>query len=95
MRKCDTCGNEFGVGDWPWCPHEFIGGDFGEEPLEPYMDEHITKKSAPGESPEPYGPVITTRGERRKLMREQNLEYRPKQYPYGAGRRLYFDMKKG
>ena len=62
--KCDSCGAELKIGEWPWCPH----GDarhFGEDPIEPYIDENLG-----------HEPVeITSRAQRRKIMYERNLEY--------------------
>jgi hypothetical protein len=26
MTRCETCGAEYEVGDWPWCPHGAYGG---------------------------------------------------------------------
>lgn len=81
---CDDCGKERFPGDWPHCPH----GDarnFGEKPLEPYFDEHISER----------GEWITTRGQRSKMMREGGLEYRKKRtdlLPHGNG---FVDMGRG
>jgi hypothetical protein len=89
MTKCSTCGIEYGIGDWPWCPHG-DGRGFGEEPLEPYLDEHLTSEVAPDESDMPYGIEMTTRSQRRKIMDRNELEYRPK-VKVGT---LFFDMGK-
>ena len=62
--KCDDCGAELQVGQWPWCPHE-DAHNFGEAPLEPYWDEHLDSN-----------PIhVTTRHERRQIMARNNLEY--------------------
>ena len=79
---CDDCGVVRGVGDWPYCPHE--SGHFGEEPLEPYFDEHITAR----------GEYITSRGQRRKIMDRDHLEFRRKRTDLVAGLKNYFDMSK-
>ena len=64
--KCDRCNAELKVGDWPFCPHEHVDHcQLGEEPLEPYWDHNL--------APDPV--YITTRGERRKLMSKNHLEY--------------------
>lgn len=76
--KCEKCGAEIVIGSWPWCPHGF--GNNLEEPLEPYVDWNITDA--------PEGIEIRTRGERRKLMDEAKLEYRPKAKVGG----LFFDL---
>ena len=90
MVKCDKCGDWYGISDWPYCPHEYAVG-FGEEPLSPYIDEHLTKEVSPREDDTPYGPEITTRAQRRKIMYANNLEYRPKK-KVGT---LFFDMGSG
>jgi hypothetical protein len=61
---CDKCGAELTIGAWPWCPHQDAHG-FGDAPLEPYFDEHI---SASGE-------YITSRGQRRAIMSKNHLDY--------------------
>ena len=73
------------IGDYPFCPHDNVQGclQMGEEPMEAYVDDNITS--------DPNGVLITTRGERRKLMAQHNLEYR-KKAPKPGGR-LFFDMK--
>lgn len=57
------------IGDWPFC-----GGDptkhepalhFGDDPITPYVDENI----------DTYPVEIRTRGERRRLMTKNNLDY--------------------
>lgn len=77
---CDECGKERRCGDWPQCPH--IPGLFGEEPLEPYFDEHISES----------GELITTRGQRAAIMRREGLEFRKKRTDLLTGRRIHFDM---
>ena len=84
MVKCEKCGRPVTIGAWPWCPHEHVE-KFGEDPLEPYADENLTS--------EPGGVEITTRAQRRKLMYESNMEYRPKAKV--TGQTLYFDMSRG
>ena len=78
---CDNCGKAYGIADWPYCPHESTGGvvHMGEEPMEAYVDHNITA--------EPEGKLITTRGERRRIMDENALEYRRK--PPKPGARLF------
>lgn len=81
MVKCDKCGRNVEIGAWPWCPHEHVER-FGEEPMEPYIDEHLTS--------EPGGIEITTRAQRRKIMAENKMEYRPKAKLPGST--LYLDL---
>ena len=85
MSTCSECGGKIEVGDWPFC-----GGDpaahvpakhFGEEPLTPYYDEHIS----------PEGAEIRTRGERRRIMRENGLDYLDVSSKK-RGKRLYLDL---
>lgn len=80
---CDDCGAERGVGDWPQCPH--IPGNFGEEPLEPYVDENIDTEPV----------LITTRGQRRAIMAAKGFEYRKKRTDLLPGRASYFFVGKG
>ena len=75
---CERCGKELVIGQWPWCPH----GDarnFGDLPLEPYVDEHIAAGGTDvGYDSEgnPYrGHLITTRGERRRLASRNHADY--------------------
>jgi len=83
--KCDRCGSELRVGDWPFCsgdPSAHVHMDrcqMGEEPIQAYVDEHV----APGgrdvghdSEGNPYlGHLITTRGERRRLMSRNHSDY--------------------
>lgn len=78
---CDDCGTIRYAGDWPFCPHG-DGTKFGEEPLEPYFDEHICEGGA----------FITTRGQRSAIMRREHLEFRKKRTDLLHGQKAYFDM---
>jgi hypothetical protein len=82
VLACSDCGAPRRPGDWPQCPH--IPGNFGEEPIEPYFDEHITTEGA----------WITTRGQRQAIMRANNLEYRKKRTDLLPGTTRYFDMSR-
>jgi hypothetical protein len=69
QSKCSECGE---VGH-PWMNCESLNRanlQFGEEPMEAYIDEHLTS--------EPGGIEITTRGQRRKIMDECKFDYRKK-----------------
>jgi hypothetical protein len=76
--KCEQCGADVRIGAWPWCPHE-DASSFGDPPMESYVDEHV----APGgrdvghdsEGNPYYGHLITTRGERRRLMSRNHSDY--------------------
>lgn len=80
IHRCVDCKHVRTEGDWPSCPHE--EANFGEEPLEPYFDEHISTEGA----------WITTRGQRRKLMEEGGLEYRKKRTDLLPSTRVYIDL---
>jgi hypothetical protein len=82
---CDACGDTRAVGDWPICGG--VAGNhnakkhFGYDPLEPYVDEHLTT--------DPHGVEITTRGQRIKMMDQQALVYHRNKYINNG--RVYFD----
>lgn len=78
---CDDCKVVRYCGDWPICPHG-SGMNFGEEPLEPYFDEHISES----------GEYITTRGQRSAIMSREHLEFRKKRTDLLTGRSVHFDM---
>jgi hypothetical protein len=66
--RCERCGAEILIGMFPFCRGN--ASDHGkwygaEEPLSPYWDEHIS----------PEGAEIRTRGERRRLMDRNGLDY--------------------
>lgn len=84
---CEKCGATVGIGDFPLCRGSqsdhgaWVGA---EEPLTPYEDFDLTS--------EPGSITISSRGDRRRIMREANLEYKRK--PKLSGQTLYFDMGK-
>jgi hypothetical protein len=63
-HRCDKCGAEIQIGEWPFCPHGQMT-HFGDEPLTPYVDHNL--------GPEPI--EIRTRGERRRIMAKAHLDY--------------------
>ena len=81
---CNECGKPRVAGDWPDCRKDgsHSAGSFGEEPLEPYVDEHLTQ--------DPNGVLITTRSQRTKLMDKHALVYHKNKY-ITNGRR-YVDL---
>lgn len=83
VLKCVDCGGIRRPGDWPQCPH--VPGHFGDDPIEPYFDEHITTEGA----------WITSRGQRRAIMNQNQLEFRRKRTELVSGRVQYFDMARG
>jgi hypothetical protein len=78
--KCDSCGAELQIGEWPWCPHGDARG-FGDKPIEPYMDEML--------GPEPV--EITSRGQRRAIMSKAHLDYHD--VSRSKRGRIYVDMR--
>lgn len=81
---CVECGTVRYSGDWPHCPHG-DGTKFGEEPLEPYVDENIAETPV----------LITSRGQRAKIMSENHLEFRKKRTDLLPSTRKFFVMGKG
>jgi hypothetical protein len=80
---CDTCGEVYAIGDWPFCPHgrpaQGATGAFVE-----YWDEHVAPP--PSEYFKPVGSLpeyhpdlgyrITSLGDRKRLMRLNKMDYR-------------------
>jgi hypothetical protein len=62
-QRCDDCGQRYTVGDWPYCPH---GKPYGMMTFVPYFDEHICEEGA----------WVTSLAQRRRLMKENNFDYR-------------------
>ena len=62
---CSACGHEYGIGDWPWCPH---GAAHAKHPFRSWIDEHISDK-----------PVeITSLAQWNRLMKQNNMDLRDK-----------------
>jgi len=77
---CDICGAELVVGGGPgeWCKgdpefHKPIRYMALQDPFTPYFDPHISKT----------GEFIRHREDRKRLMKQNNLDYAPR--PYGTG----------
>ena len=80
---CERCGGTVRIGDFPIChgnPSEHGPWVGAEEPLSPYFDEMISTDGA----------EITSRGQRRQIMRENHLEYRSK--AKAPGKTIFLDM---
>ena len=60
--KCDECGKELRIGDWPFCPHGRIEGTLFRERA-PYYDYGLDAR-------------ITSLAQKRRLMKEANADYR-------------------
>jgi hypothetical protein len=59
---CDECGKELKIGDFPFCPHGRMEAPlFRERP--PYYDHGLDA-------------WITSLGQKRRLMKEANADYR-------------------
>lgn len=66
--ECPDCGHLRGIGLWPACPH---GTPRGMQTFAPYWDEHV--------APEPVW--VTSLAQRKKLMRQNKMDYRDKMRP--------------
>lgn len=63
---CDKCGQEYGIGEWPLCPH---GVPMGHMTFRPYVDEMV--------GPEPV--EVRSLAEKWRLMKANKADYAPKQ----------------
>jgi hypothetical protein len=89
---CDKCGGTVHIGDWPFCkggPDDHRpGGGFGFDPFTPYLDPHIDPngrdvKFVPSLGRKMQGTWITSREQRRAIMKANNLEWAGR--PMGEG----------
>lgn len=90
---CDACGKERVVGADPYCPH---GGGFGAglyDPFTPYVDPHLLPASDPRAKDVEFnknlgreikGVRITSREQRRALMKEQGLDWAGRSHGTGG-----------
>jgi len=89
--KCDECGNDYRVGDWPWCGGggEHRPGRYGFEPFRDYVDEHIleggTDVGLNGAGEVVRGTRITSREQRRAIMRANKIEFGGRRYGRSKG----------
>ena len=87
MTKCDSCGAELKIGDYPFCPHGSTRVHV--DAFEGYWDDNLAAD-----------PVwFTSARQRRQIMDERGFDYledkdrnTPKQR--SSGRALFFDMKR-
>jgi hypothetical protein len=64
--RCDSCGKEYEIGDWIFCPH---GAVREKRPFKGWIDEHISSD----------GPVeITSLAQWNRLMKENNSDLKDK-----------------
>lgn len=73
LIKCCTCGKEYTIGMYPFCPHGKI--DISADPrryysFENYIDTNIAEQPT----------EITSPGQRRRLMKQNALEERPREH---------------
>lgn len=62
--KCSECGKEYGIGEWPLCPH----GQLNERPpFIPFWDEHISEKPV----------YVESLAQWNRLMRQNHCDVRP------------------
>lgn len=73
---CPDCGKEYGIGEWPICPHGKPHGDI--DSLAEYIDENIAEQPV----------LITSRGQRRRLMRAAGFEFKDKMSPGAQSARI-------
>lgn len=84
MSRCDRCGAQVQVGDWPFCKgdpkdHE-NGGSYGFSPFEPYVDPNILPNGKDVGYNRHLGRMVTgtlieSREQRKRIMRENNIEW--------------------
>jgi len=93
---CDKCRSQVSIGDWPYCKGSANdhkpGGKGGYAPFEEYIDPHILPYSDSRARETGFnrhlgrnimGTRITSREQRRKLMKDNNIDFAPR--PYGGG----------
>lgn len=85
--KCDVCGGERRVGDWPFCkgdPKDHVPGKYGFDPFQGYVDEHILEggrdigPNLAGEIVQ--GTRIDSRSERKAIMKREGIEFAGRKY---------------
>ena len=81
--RCDACGVEIAIGDWPYCPHG--QSRFKVDAFEGYWDENLATD-----------PVwVTSARQRRKIMDANGIDYKAdseRRVPKRIGAPLFFDM---
>ena len=68
---CDSCGETYKIGDYPFCPHDKYGQT---SEFTAVWDENIC----------PEGALITRPGQRRAIMKANNLDYKSRMGMPGA-----------
>ena len=94
--KCEKCGGTFGGGMYPFCKgnpsdHGVMGGH--NDPIEPYVDTQLLSPKDPrctGVNELGHrGVPITSRGDRKVLMRELGLQFGTQKFDEKRGRVVY------
>lgn len=96
LVRCEKCGGEYGIGSFPFCrgnvqDHGQMSGF--DDPFEPYTDTQILDRKDPRcdsvDQRGVRGVFIGSRSERRRLMKEQGLQYGSQKFEE-RGKKLYF-----
>lgn len=94
--RCEKCGGEYGIGDFPFCRgrREDHGEMHGfDDAFEPYIDTQLLDRKDPRctsvDARGVRGVSIDSRSTRRKLMKEQNLQFGSQKFE-DRGKKLYF-----
>ena len=97
--KCEKCGGTFYEGDFPFCRGDKAahGKMYGfDESFEPYVDIQLLPKKDPRcTSVNEHGlrgVPISSRSERRALMKELGLQYGTQKYDEKRGKVRYLDQ---
>ena len=98
--KCDKCGGEYGIGDFPFCkgsPRDHGPMSGFDDPFEPYVDVQLLDRKDPRCNSVNElgirGVMINSRSERRRIMQEQGLQYGTQKWEKrGKSEHMYFDM---
>lgn len=100
-EKCDKCGSEYGIGDFPFCkgdPKDHGQMHGFDEGFTPYVDIQLLDKKDPRcTSTNEFGMrgvPINSRSERRQLMKELGLQFGSQKFE-DRGKKQYFDQKLG
>ena len=95
--KCEKCGGEYGIGDFPFCkgnPDDHGPMHGFDDAFEPYVDIQLLQKKDPRNTDTNEigirGVPINSRSERRALMKEQGLQYGTQKFDTKRGKVLYF-----
>jgi hypothetical protein len=83
---CDECNGEYGIGEWPYCrgTGDHTPGIYGFNPFPEYVDEHIKEngqdRGLNGAGEPVVGTRISSRDQRRRIMKEEGLEFHGRRY---------------